>query len=195
MAIITLPDHNLTNSAARRSKVWFKALTGIDTSKSDGYAFQGTFANFGETVEVAEGAWLMSLIEDVRSSGRLDGRDVTLYQVRDGKLAEVESWSLGSERGWALLVRDQIAAHMAKPAEPATPDVDALLAEREALLARIAEIDALLPEPEGTEVDTRQAAQVLGVSIRTVQRWAAQGRVQATKSDSGHWVITITINA
>ncbi|MFI6793696.1 helix-turn-helix domain-containing protein [Nonomuraea sp. NPDC050383] len=77
--------------------------------------------------------------------------------------------------------------------ETSNVDVDALLAEREQLLARIAEIDALLPEPEGTEATTREAAAVLGVSVRTVQRWAAQGKVQATKNDQGHWVITITI--
>jgi hypothetical protein len=193
VTIIELPDHNLSNSAARRSKTWFKILTCVDMTKSDGYAFQGNWANFGDTIEVPDGTWLMSYIEDVRSSGRMDGRDVTLYQVRTGELAEVESWSLGAERGWALHVRDQIAAHMAKPA---TVSVEALLAEREQLLARLAEIDAQLPEPEGgTEVDTRHAAQALGVSVRTVQRWAAQGRVEAKKNDQGHWVITITINA
>lgn len=74
-------------------------------------------------------------------------------------------------------------------------DVDALLAEREALLARIAEIDAQLPEPEGAEATTRQAAIALGVSVRTVQRWAATGKVAARKDDHGHWVITITIAA
>lgn len=72
-------------------------------------------------------------------------------------------------------------------------DVDALLTEREQLLARIAEIDALLPEPDGTEVTTREAAQALGVSVRTVQRWAAQGKVEAAKNAAGRWVITITI--
>ncbi|MCO6011560.1 helix-turn-helix domain-containing protein [Actinoallomurus purpureus] len=72
-------------------------------------------------------------------------------------------------------------------------DVDALLAERERLLARVAEIDALLPEPEGTEITTREAAAALGVSVRTVQRWAAAGKVQAHKDDAGRWVITITI--
>jgi len=72
-------------------------------------------------------------------------------------------------------------------------DVDALLAEREQLLARIAEIDALLPEPEEAEVSAREAAAALGVSVRTVQRWAAQGKVEAAKNEQGHWVITITI--
>lgn len=70
-------------------------------------------------------------------------------------------------------------------------DVDALLAEREQLLARLAEIDALLPEPEGTTATTREAAAALGVSIRTVQRWAATGKVEATK-DNGRWIVTIT---
>lgn len=77
--------------------------------------------------------------------------------------------------------------------ETSNVDVDALLAEREQLLARIAEIDALLPEPEGTEATTREAATALGVSVRTVQRWAAQGKVDARKNDQGHWVITITV--
>lgn len=71
-------------------------------------------------------------------------------------------------------------------------DVDALLTEREALLARIAEIDALLPEPEGTEATAREAAAALGVSVRTVQRWAATGKVEARKNDQGRWIITIT---
>ena len=189
MPIITFPDHQLSASAARRSKFWLKVLTGVDTSKSDGYAFQGTFATYEGTVEVAEGTWVLGYIEDVRSSGRMDGRDVTLYQVRDGALVKVDHWYLDEKPGWALKIRDEIAKYLA-----AGPSVDELLAEREQLLARLAEIDALLPEPEGAEVDTRAAAQALGVSVRTVQRWAAAGKVQAVKQD-GRWVITITINA
>lgn len=73
------------------------------------------------------------------------------------------------------------------------PDVDALLAERERLLKRLEEIEALLPEPEGAEMGTREAAAALGVSVRTVQRWAQQGKVQARKDDKGRWVITITL--
>lgn len=73
------------------------------------------------------------------------------------------------------------------------PDVDALLAERERLLARLAEIDAQLPEPEGTEATTREAAAALGVSVRTVQRWAASGKVAAVKDERGRWVVTITV--
>ncbi len=73
------------------------------------------------------------------------------------------------------------------------PDVDALTAERERLMARIAEIDALLPEPEGVTATTREAAGALGVSVRTVQRWAKSGKVEATKGEDGHWTVTIRI--
>lgn len=194
--IITLPDHELTRSAERRSKFWFKILRGVDRNQSTGYAFEGDFSKHNATIEVPSGTWLMSYVEDVRSSGRMDGRNVTLYQVRNRELVEVDSWYLDAAPGWALHVRDQVADYMeAKPEpEPAVPSVDDLLAEREQLLARLAEIDAMLPEPEGTEVSTRQAAQALGVSVRTVQRWAATGKVQAVKDQAGRWVITITIN-
>lgn len=97
--------------------------------------------------------------------------------------------------GWEQRIEDAeraARAAAAKPAEPAEPSAEELLAERERLLARLAEIDALLPVPEGTTVGTREAAQILGVSVRTVQRWAAAGKVSATK-DNGRWVITITI--
>jgi excisionase family DNA binding protein len=97
--------------------------------------------------------------------------------------------------GWEQRIRTaERTAEAAKQWEE-QPTEAALLAERERLLARVAEIDALLPPPPATEVTTRQAAQALGVSIRTVQRWAAQGKVQASKTVQGHWVITITITA
>lgn len=94
--------------------------------------------------------------------------------------------------GWEQRIEEAERAARAAAAKPAEPSAEELLAERERLLARLAEIDALLPEPEGTTVGTREAAQILGVSVRTVQRWAAAGKVSATK-DNGRWVITITI--
>lgn len=38
---------------------------------------------------------------------------------------------------------------------------------------------------------TAQAAQELGVSPRTVRRWAAVGKLSARKNARGHWVITL----
>jgi excisionase family DNA binding protein len=108
----------------------------------------------------------------------IDAGDDVIVEVRDIPRATL---SLEREQDYEIV------------GETTNVDVDALLAEREALLARLAEIDALLPEPEGTEATTREAAQALGVSVRTVQRWAAQGKVEARKDDQGRWVITITL--
>lgn len=72
-------------------------------------------------------------------------------------------------------------------------DIDELMAERERLLERVAQIDAKLPEPTGATMSTREAAVALGVSVRTVQRWARAGKVDAKKNDEGKWEITITV--
>jgi len=106
---------------------------------------------------------------------------------------------IGKVDGIILEVRDVPATHTdlqgagIEIISEDAPNMDALAAEREALLARLAEIDALLPEPEGTEMSTQEAAVALGVSVRTVQRWATTGKVAATKNDAGRWIITITL--
>lgn len=41
------------------------------------------------------------------------------------------------------------------------------------------------------QVTTREAATALRISIRTAQRWAANGKLAATKQ-AGRWVITLT---
>ena len=41
------------------------------------------------------------------------------------------------------------------------------------------------------ELTTAQAAQELGVSIRTVRRWAATDKINARKNSRGHWPITL----
>ncbi|MER7131234.1 helix-turn-helix domain-containing protein [Streptosporangium saharense] len=42
------------------------------------------------------------------------------------------------------------------------------------------------------QVTTREAAAAHGVSLRTAQRWAAQGKLNAVKDTSGRWIITLT---
>lgn len=109
----------------------------------------------------------------------------------------VKNPAINAQPGTILEIRDVPAGHkdLAEYGQVVDEqvDVDALLAERDKLMARLAEIDALLPEPEGTTVTTREAAAALGVSVRTVQRWAASGKVAAEKDNVGRWVITITI--
>lgn len=38
---------------------------------------------------------------------------------------------------------------------------------------------------------TREAAAALGVSLRTAQRYAKNGKLTATKNEAGRWVITL----
>ncbi|MEU1813123.1 hypothetical protein [Micromonospora aurantiaca (nom. illeg.)] len=144
MPILTLPHHGLTNSAARRCKHWIKQLDHVDTTQSNGYAFVGTFHNFEATVEAPDGTWFLSYIENA-SATRLNGRAVTVYQVRHAKLVEVEEWDLDANAGWALKVRDEIAALMQR-----TTSDDELRAERQQLLTRLAEINALLGDTTDT---------------------------------------------
>jgi excisionase family DNA binding protein len=107
----------------------------------------------------------------------IDADDSVIVEIRDLPRAALDV----EKPGTYTIVGEQI-------------DTAALLAEREQLLSRVAEIDALLPEPEGAEVSTRQAAAALGVSVRTVQRWAATGKVEAAKDGQGRWIITIIVN-
>lgn len=146
MPIVVLPKHGLTNSAARRCKHWIKQLDRVDTSHSAGYAFVGSFRSFEATVEVPDGTWFLSYIEHSTAT-RLTGRTVTVYQVRGTELVEVDEWELDATAGWALKVRDEIAALMAAAA---APDPDALRAERQQLLARLAEINDLLGDTADT---------------------------------------------
>lgn len=150
--IVDLPGDGLSVSKRQYAgaKSWIKILTGVDASKDTGFAFEGSFVRFGETVEVPEGTWFLSYIEDRSSgSGNLRGRDVTLYQVRGGELAEAGSWQPGAGKGWALRCRDDIAARLAGPAGP---DRAALRGEAEQLWRRLRDISTILAQDLGSMV-------------------------------------------
>lgn len=52
-------------------------------------------------------------------------------------------------------------------------------------------LTAAIRQAGARELTTAQAAQELGVSIRTVRRWAATGKINARKNTRGHWTITL----
>jgi excisionase family DNA binding protein len=139
----------------------------------------------------------VKLGEDViRVAGSFEGSAGSMKNPRIGVVTGVVLEVGGVPRAHSSAFDDGVTILEPTPAEvSAQPSEADLLAEREQLLARVAEIDALLPSPPAAEVTTRQAATALGVSVRTVQRWASQGKVQATKDARGCWVITITITA
>ncbi|MFD8564828.1 helix-turn-helix domain-containing protein [Streptosporangium canum] len=44
----------------------------------------------------------------------------------------------------------------------------------------------------GIQVTTREVATAHGISLRTAQRWAKTGKLNAVKNEAGRWAITLT---
>lgn len=117
--IVTLPNNGLSRSAEMRSKSWMKRLTGVDAEAGNGYAFLGEFEPFEATVNVPEGTYFLSYVEDVSGSGRMRGRDLTLYRVEAEGLKKVDVYTAPAGKGWAFHVTGDIKAAM-EPAVSAT---------------------------------------------------------------------------
>jgi len=94
-----------------RFKQWVKRLEGVDTSISNGYAFQGSFIRFDRKVELEVGAILLCF--GMEGSRRFQRPCVALKTVTpDGRLETIyERYDL--DLAWALDVRDDIAAIVA----------------------------------------------------------------------------------
>lgn len=161
--IVTLPEDDRSNAARARSKAWLRRVDWVDQSKSDGHAFVGPRAAWGETVEVPVGTWYLGYVEDRRPAGQLDGRTVTLYRVGASgvtpgeadlyEVGVVETWKLDGGGGWALKIRAQVAAHL-EPDTATAPDanVRALTAEMDAR-SRLAPVTGAMVNLEpGTRV-------------------------------------------
>jgi len=97
---VEIPRHRDT-----RWKAWAKHLTGVDTSKSNGYAFEGNWLHLGEKAELEVGSYI--LWYHVEGSHKYRRPNVSVLQVQaDGSLQsviETAGWS------WALDIRDQVA--------------------------------------------------------------------------------------
>lgn len=160
MPIFTLPDPSASwsRALAGRSKVWIKRLDSVDRSKRDGYAFVGDFRTPGATDEAPVGTFYLVYYHQCRGSGKMDSRDVDLHKVtgdEEKPLQFVDGWDAGTELGWTLRVRDPIADLLEKHrgAEKHRADPKGLSAERQRLVDRIAEIDGILGNPVGDNVD------------------------------------------
>lgn len=88
-----------------RWKSWCKLLTGVDTTKTNGYAFEGQFLQCGRKAEVNIGSYL--LFYDEQGSAKHHKPYVNIYRIEpDGNLSNVldtVGWS------WALDIRDETA--------------------------------------------------------------------------------------
>ncbi len=121
-----------------RWKAWCRTLSGVDQSATNGYAFQGQFLTLGRKAEVPVGAYIMRYDEVGSRSSREPVVSISRVEA-DGTLTPVLE---ATGRSWALDLRDEAAKLFASAGDEKTT----LLAEREALLRRLAEIDARLAE-------------------------------------------------
>jgi hypothetical protein len=123
-------------SSKDKRKSWRKILTGIDKNKNNGYAFLGDFVyTFKDIIELPLGTYLM-VYDEVGSVHY--SPEVYVYRV-DGEFQLTElfcsySWN------WALDLRDEVA----KLFEDNEAKKEKLTIEKEALLKRLDEINALL---------------------------------------------------
>ena len=97
--------------ADRRFKAWRRLVTGVDTSRHNGYAFAGEFLPAGRKAELPVGAYV--LIYDVVGTNRHNKPVVVLAQVTaEGRLVAVEDdagkvAAVGED--WVLDLRDRVA--------------------------------------------------------------------------------------
>lgn len=131
-AIVEIPRYTGDN----RYKMWAKTLTGVDTDKSNGYAYQGAWLTLGRKAELPIGSYVILYGE----SGSRAGHEpvVSIQRVTvDGLEPVIEARG----HSWALDMRAEAAALFS-----GGPDRAALEAEAAALRARLAEIETLLQE-------------------------------------------------
>jgi hypothetical protein len=96
-----------------RFRSWAKEIISVDASKSNGYAFEGDFINEG-TVEV-EIKPRLYLVMTTAGSRKYQTRTYTVVAMdADGNLAATDIQTTDKTRGWALRIRDQVAALLAE---------------------------------------------------------------------------------
>lgn len=108
-------------------KSWAKVLTGVDRSKQDGYAFEGTFLRLGEKAELPVGTLILN-VDRLANSRRELGVNVYLYRVTpvtpdtpDGYSRIYKKTIHEQMRSWALAVRDEIADILASDRSGGSP--------------------------------------------------------------------------
>ena len=126
-------------TASGRREGWTKHVTSVDTTIANGYAFAGDFLRNGAEHDLPVGAILIQCNpQGSVKNGWKTG--VCLRVQADGTLLRLHK-STYDWRDDFLSFRDLVAEKLATATEP---DFDALKAERDRLIARIEEIDAII---------------------------------------------------
>lgn len=116
-------------------KSWFKLVSDVDTEKTNGYAFSGYFIEANKEIDIEIG----SIIVECRPSGSVKnwGKKGIIHKVIEEGIEEI-SLEYDYMKDF-LSFRDAVAVEL-----KSGDDTESLKIERDKLLARIAEIDAIL---------------------------------------------------
>lgn len=92
---------------------WVKEVTGVDKSKSNGYAFEGRFVNpINGLSECGDGLYIVCSIEGSR---RRHKKCVAVFEIKNDKVTKAIDWVEGND--WALKIRDRVAELLNQPKE------------------------------------------------------------------------------
>lgn len=93
-----------------RWKSWAKWIDRVDQSKSDGYAFEGDFIGDGTIeIEVGQPRLILAMCESGSAKHHIPYYAVVRLDA-DGSLHDADIATDGSKPGWALRIRDKVAA-------------------------------------------------------------------------------------
>ena len=118
----------------RRWRFWRKALDAVNTSCSNGYAFEGRFLQPGRKAELPVGTFVLTY--DEVGNRRYHAAEVSLYRLSESGHLEAVRDDRGLVRvegsSWALDLRDRVALLMGQEVETAAgqqmdPDLAILL--------------------------------------------------------------------
>ena len=118
-------------------KSWFKLVTGVDETKTNGYAFDGEFIELGRETDIEIG----SIVIECQPTGSVKnwGKKGIVHKVVDGGLEQVSD-EFNYMKDF-LSFRDAVAEALS---DSGSNDFETLRAERAELMVRIAKIDEIL---------------------------------------------------
>jgi hypothetical protein len=115
---------NVVRSAAdldydHRFKHWTKEITAVDTTKTNGFAFEGDFVKAGDVeIEIKKRVYLVH--SETGSTKYRHNSYVIVVLNPDGTATKTNIHTDDSTPGWALRIRDRVAELLKSNDEPAT---------------------------------------------------------------------------
>ncbi len=157
----------VAGTASGKRRGWIKTVTACDSSKTNGYAFEGQFLSSGVLTEVPVGALLLSVFP--AGSTKNGYQEAELFRVHaDDDLRQVgETWDWHKE---FLLVRDAVCAALKAPEQKKKGENQA--ADPESLTLPPFVQRLLEPSTYVVEMDPQQFLDLTGGPRKDAATWA-----------------------